>query len=353
MAEAELLTALDALGAVPVEVQDGSFAPLAPAPKWLEELRPWDFDNFPILESIAPDYQAFWDGEEEQAVAFGPWEQEGTDGMVPLEVQPLRLEGRRILLLRNLGGSYHEQAAVLQKARSNLLVHEALEREIKKKEFLLHAIVHDLAGPLTSMRGALHILRRQGLPRENVEELLDIGMRQADRQGKMIREILEVFAAEVDALNERKIDTTADPLAACQVVASSLKPAFVEKGVELVCTGESCQVVGESTKLERVVSNLAENALRNVPEGKKVSLLVSVGAEAARVEVTDNGPGVPPEAAGSLFKKLAKGKQGGGKIGLGLYFCKLTVSAWGGQIGYQPSPEGGACFWFELPLVTA
>lgn len=353
MAEAELRTALDALGAVPVEVHEESFTPIAPAPAWLETLRPWDFDNFAILESIVPDYEPFWEGEEERASGFGPWEQEGTEGMVPLEVQPIRLDGRRLLLLRNLGSSYHEQASVLQKARSNLLVHEALEREIKKKEFLLHTIVHDLAGPLTSMRGAMHILRRQGLPRENVEELLDIGMRQADRQGKMIREILEVFAAEVDALNERRIDTTADPMAACQAVASSLKPAFVEKGVELVCSGKSCEVVGESTKLERVVSNLAENALRNVPEGKKVSLLVSVGAQAARVEVSDNGPGVPPEAAGNLFKKLAKGKQGGGKIGLGLYFCKLTVSAWGGQIGYQPSSEGGACFWFELPLASS
>lgn len=351
MADAELLAALEAMGAVPVEVQESSFTPLIEPPAWLEELRPWDFENFPILECVVSDYQAYWDGEDEQAAAFGPWEQSGAGRMVPLEVQPLRLGSRRLLLLRNLGSAYGEQAALLQKARSNLLVHEALEREIRKKEFLLHTIVHDLAGPLTSMKGAMHILRRQGLPRENVEELLDIGMRQADRQEGMIREILEVFAAEVDALNDRKVETTVDPYEACLSVAASLRPAFEQKGVELVCSGSHCRVVGDSAKLERVVSNLAENALRNVPRGKRVSVKLSLESEQAMVEVSDNGPGVPPEVAQNLFKKLAKGKSGGGKVGLGLYFCKLTISAWGGEIGYRPSQEGGACFWFRLPLI--
>lgn len=346
----ELTASLKALQAVPVEVSATEFNPLIEAPPWLESLKPWDFDNFAILECVVPDFESFWEGREEEATPFGPWEQDGSEGAVALDVLPVRVEGKRVMLLRNLGRGYEEQSAILQKARDNLLVHEALEREIKKKEFLLHTIVHDLAGPLTSMKGAMHILKRQGLPPENVAELLEIGMRQADRQEKMIREILEVFAAEVDSLNDRKVETTAGPLEACQSVAGSLRPAFKEKGVGLTCQGESCRVVGEDSKLERVISNLTENALRNVPKDKAVSLTVTVEGEFATVEVSDNGPGVPEEAAKNLFKKMVKGKTGGGKIGLGLYFCKLTVQAWGGEIGYRPSSSGGACFWFKLPL---
>lgn len=347
---AELTASLTALGAVPVAVEESGFRPLVEAPHWLDSIQPWDFDNFAILECVVPDFESYWEDPNEQAVPFGPWEQEGSDGAVALEVQPVRVPGQRVMLLRNLGKGYEEHSAILQKARDNLLVHEALEREIKKKEFLLHTIVHDLAGPLTSMKGAMHILKRQGLPSESVAELLAIGMRQADRQEKMIREILEVFAAEVDSLNDRKVETTADPLTACEGVAESLRPAFNEKGVGLSCQGTQCQVVGDDAKLERVISNLTENALRNVPEGKSVALSVSVAEDFATVEVSDDGPGVPPEAAKNLFKKMAKGKKGGGKIGLGLYFCKLTVQAWGGEIGYRPSESGGACFWFKLPL---
>lgn len=327
---------------------EGNLLPLGPAPDWLEAIRPWDLDHFVFLECVLPDLEPCWEGTEPSR-GSGVWEQQSDQGMIPLEAYPVPSDGRRVLLLRNLGESYAEQVEILQKARDNALVHEALEAEIKKKEFLLHTVVHDLAGPLTSIKGALHILSRQGLPPDKAAELLKIGMRQCDRQERMIREILEVFAAEVDALNERKVDTRTDPDQACKHVVEALTAAYQDKGVDLIYQGAPCRVVGDDAKLERVVSNLAENALRNVPAGKKVEIVVTPGEADALIEVKDNGPGVPEEAAANLFQKMAKGKKGGGKIGLGLYFCKLTVQAWGGEIGYRPSDSGGACFWFRLP----
>ena len=52
----------------------------------------------------------------------------------------------------------------------------------------------------------------------------------------------------------------------------------------------------------------------------------------------------------SLFEKLARDPRGGG-TGLGLYFCRITVALWGGGIGYEPRPGGGARFWIRLPIV--
>ena len=336
---------------MPVELTESDeLVPLGEVPQWLEKLKPWNLDNFVFLECILPDFEPCWSGEE-PTQAFGPWEQQAQDGIVALEAHPLHQPGRKLLLLRNLGESYRERVEILQKARDNALVHEALESEIKKKEFLLHTVVHDLAGPLTSIKGALHILNRPGLPEKSVQELLAIGLRQADRQEKLIREILEVFAAEVDALNERKVDTSCDPKVVCDTVAENLKPAFELKGVGLECGGPSSQVVGDAAKLERVVSNLLENGLRNVPKGRSIEVLITRQEDDfVQVEISDDGPGVPEEAVGNLFRKMAKGKKGGGKIGLGLYFCRITIEAWGGEIGYRPSPSGGACFWFRLPL---
>jgi K+-sensing histidine kinase KdpD len=50
-----------------------------------------------------------------------------------------------------------------------------------------------------------------------------------------------------------------------------------------------------------------------------------------------------------LFEKFSQGGTNTGKVGLGLYFCRITVEDWGGQIGCLPNMRDGACFWFTLP----
>lgn len=346
-----LQSALEQLDAVPLKIEeDNTFTPAGPTPIWLEDIRPWSLDNFPVLECAIADFEHYWSGDGEPA-SFGPWEQESNQGgVVALEATPLPPELGRFILLKNLGEQYRQTVATLQKARDNLLVHEALEKEIKKKEFLLHTIVHDLAGPLTSIRGAFHILGRGDLPTEQINKLLDIGVRQTEKQHSMIREILDVFAAEVGSLNTLPPDTFANPLEISQGLKEALDSAFQAKGVRLYCEGENVSVVGDKAKLERVISNLLENALRHLSRGKEVRVCVGRGESVGLVEVVDDGPGVSPGFASQLFQKLAQGKHGKGKAGLGLYFCKLTVESWGGRIGYRDSDSGGACFWFELPL---
>ncbi len=69
-----------------------------------------------------------------------------------------------------------------------------------------------------------------------------------------------------------------------------------------------------------------------------------------RAFVEDRGPGLPHgEAASQLFRLFAKGKERGGKAGIGLYFCRITVERWGGTVGCGPRHGGGARFWFRLP----
>lgn len=68
----------------------------------------------------------------------------------------------------------------------------------------------------------------------------------------------------------------------------------------------------------------------------------------AFVPVDDCGPGVEPGVASQLFEKFVRGEGQSGKVGLGLYFSRITVEQWGGKIGCQPRPEGGTRFWFRL-----
>ncbi|MEM7556794.1 MAG: ATP-binding protein [Cyanobacteria bacterium P01_A01_bin.84] len=109
------------------------------------------------------------------------------------------------------------------------------------------------------------------------------------------------------------------------------------------------EVVAEKSRLERVISNLLENAFRYSPAESTVKLDLTQDEEYITLTIDDQGVGVEPEVAKNLFQKFSQGKDSSGKAGLGLYFCRITIELWGGKIGFSPIPEGGSRFWFTLP----
>jgi hypothetical protein len=252
-----------------------------------------------------------------------------------------------------------QQRLMQQKGNELSLNYSRLIKEIQKKEILLHCIVHDLAGPLLGIKGGYELIAGEQLTPQG-RKFLEIGMRQADKQEKLIKEILAAFAAEVETLDSFTIDPTQAPNLAQSVrdVAEALQPAFVLNHVQLhiepVNTALNWQVVGERSRLERVISNLIENALRHSPPDTTVTVAVTpTEHEQILVTIDDEGPGVPEEVRSQLFQKFSQGKKGKGKIGLGLYFCRITIEHWGGSIGHTARDERGSRFWFRLPRPQA
>ena len=100
----------------------------------------------------------------------------------------------------------------------------------------------------------------------------------------------------------------------------------------------------------RIFANLVENALRHAPKGSLVTIGLKDDDGHVKAFVDDAGPGLPKEfKPAEAFSLFSKGKQGGGKAGLGLYFCRITVERWGGSIGCESLLHRGARFWFRLP----
>jgi signal transduction histidine kinase len=258
-----------------------------------------------------------------------------------------RDEGDYVLLL-DATAQERQQRLMQQKGNELSLSYQRLLKEIQKKEILLHCIVHDLAGPLMGIRGGFELLAKENL---------ELGLRQTLKQDTLIREILQAFAAEVESSATFQVDPSRAPnaLHSAREVCEALASAFALQQVKLqldpqLDTNKDWKVCGEKTRLERVFSNLIENALRHSP----ANATVTVGChetpdKQVLVTIDDEGPGIPPEVAATLFQKFAQGKQGRGKIGLGLYFCRITIEYWGGQIGFAPRAEGGTRFWFQLP----
>ena len=110
---------------------------------------------------------------------------------------------------------------------------------------------------------------------------------------------------------------------------------------------QAYNALAEESRLERVLFNLLDNALRHAPSGSVVTVGLRRERGSCLVSVEDEGDGLPPELAATFFQKFSSGARKG-KAGLGLYFCKLVVESWGGAIGFSNRPQGGARFWVRL-----
>jgi signal transduction histidine kinase len=123
-------------------------------------------------------------------------------------------------------------------------------------------------------------------------------------------------------------------------------------------------VRGDPDRLNQVLANLIENALRFTPRGGRVAVSLTAAGGAGRgdvlITVADTGPGIPEEDLGRVFERFytvdrsrARKKDGAGGTGLGLAIAKEIVQAHGGRIWAGQGPEGGALLSLTLPLEPA
>ena len=214
---------------------DGGYRPSPDPSEWLMELcglaadEPcvlWPTDPTNFLTSFLEDADSFFNGiavqmdgaadvqredstsvvEASEHLSSGVWSEAhtGRDGEThahSYEAWAISLpSGRGVIAVERLDLSARVRQEALQRQRDAQLSFEGLAREIQVKDVLLHCIVHDLRGPLSSLVGSLSLLRQGGLSGDEREEILDVGLRQARRQEEMIGNVLRVFAAEYEAL---------------------------------------------------------------------------------------------------------------------------------------------------------
>ncbi len=341
------------------------FSPVGRPPEWLEQHLtgfPESEDGFdlvalfPFLDSWITEAEAVWSGEGTGSARSGTWTEHIAGRDVDLEAVAMRLGGFCVAALRNDPGSAEERRRLLQRGRETSLRYAVLARETAEKEVLLHCLVHDLSGPLNSMLGVLNMLSTQPLD-EDGRHLLEMGLEQAAHQGKMLREVLEVFAIDVDAIRtfEHDPELAPDLLAVAERVTEGMSAACEERSVTLALQIDEASagagdwhVAAEEERLERVLTNLVENALRHSAPGSTVRVLLERDGGHVGFHVDDEGPGVPKDLAEKIFERSTRAGPYSGKAGLGLYFCRLMAERWGGSIEHTARPSGGARFSVAL-----
>jgi len=315
----------------------------------------------PYLENFLISAGEFWNSTAEEVCASGTWV-ERTPGReeIPLEAVALRVNGQPILSIYSPKSEFRETTRYLQTARESKLAHERLLKEIQKKEILLHCIVHDLSQPLAAMRGCFECLDLETATPKG-RQFVEIGKQQTVRQETLIREIVQAFAEDLKSTMSAagSIAGPPDLLKCARDTVAAFSPMFQSKGAairmspQIDPTGD-WKVAGEESRLRRVLANLVENSLRYTPHNSTVTIGLDADGCFLRASVDDEGRGLPAGSTPSqVFALFSKGKEGGGKAGLGLYFCRMTVTQWGGNIGCESLPVRGARFWFRLPRAAA
>jgi signal transduction histidine kinase len=248
-----------------------------------------------------------------------------------------------------LGTAFNEMAAELEVEASE---REQLDR--MKDEFVLTAS-HELRSPLTSVQGFAELLMmdRDSLSQRQVETV-EIILDNCRHLVRLLNDLLDLARSDAGRLAIRRRPTRLGPLVAD--VARTLR-AQTEASNQILSERIDPNlplVEVEPDRIRQILVNLVTNAHEYSPEGASIEVLARVADGEVQIDVTDNGPGIPPAQMEHIFERFVRGDAGltqrVGGTGLGLAISKSLVDLHGGTIAVDSEVGRGSTFTVRLPL---
>ncbi|MFN8221864.1 MAG: ATP-binding protein [Gaiellales bacterium] len=223
------------------------------------------------------------------------------------------------------------------------------ERQAEElKEQLLAAVSHELRTPVTSIAAFAELLARSDVEPAKRDRYLTVIGEEADRLVRLVNDLLDIQQIERAGLGLELEPFRLDSLLR-EVVGQhdATTPGRVE-----LREPPPTEVVADRARIRQVVDNLVSNALKY--SGGVIAVALRPQPEVVRVEIVDQGPGVPALEQESIFERFFRGQYARRKgirgTGIGLALCREIVDAHEGRIGVESNPGDGATFWFELPV---
>jgi signal transduction histidine kinase len=223
-------------------------------------------------------------------------------------------------------------------------------KEAGLREEQVAEIVHDLKSPLSTIALEAYLLDDK-LARGSSSDMRSTLARiiyNVEFLDRMVHDLLDLCSlnggrlelhrkpTELRTLLERIID---------RVVATRDRARVFLQAAEPLTTSV------DEMRIERVVANLLQNALKYAPRNSDICVRLAVVDQAVRISVSDAGPGIPATEIGLVFDKFRRGSTAGDQegSGLGLYVSKKIIEAHGGRIDVTSVRGAGTQFFFELP----
>jgi PAS domain S-box-containing protein len=217
------------------------------------------------------------------------------------------------------------------------------EMQAKQKGFFLNALSHDLRAPLHNVLLNAHLLKLTVKGHEDVESVNTI-IENAVAAGDLVTKLLDFARAGAHDANQVQNVSVAATL---QQIVRRFQPVAEQKGLYLRCTDVDAQVVTDRQKLERIISNLVDNAIKYTSRGG-VSIGLSAVDEEVAVRVCDTGIGIPAENVPYLFDEFYQvnnhERDRSKGFGMGLAICRCLARHIGGDVRLAHSGPAGSTF---------
>jgi signal transduction histidine kinase/transcriptional regulator with GAF, ATPase, and Fis domain len=230
------------------------------------------------------------------------------------------------------------------------------------REELSNMLVHDLRSPLSSVITSLHIIKEyMGVtPDQRDEVSLQAAARVALTNSTNLLELIETLL-EISKLETRQLPLDLREISLkklAQQAITKLKPAADQASIDIALKAPAKlpPVLVDFEKIERVLVNLIDNALRYTPVEGHITIEIQNAITHQQVTVTDTGPGIEPAMRERIFERFVQANQtgrarGGKGTGLGLTFSRLAVEAHQGRIWVDQNYAQGTQIHFILPAI--
>jgi signal transduction histidine kinase len=227
-----------------------------------------------------------------------------------------------------------------------------VEQQNKTKDEFLAMLGHELRNPLNAINSAAMLLAVENTPAENIAHARDVIQRQSRHLGNIVDDLLDlsrVMSGKL-ALNKQplEISTLVDQC------LETLKVSGRTDGHQIRVNALPAWVEADATRLEQILANLLDNALKYTPQGGEISIDIQARANKVEVSVSDTGIGMPSSLLPQVFDVFVQGErkndrsQGG--LGIGLALVRQLTALHGGSVtAHSDGPDKGSTFLLCLP----
>jgi len=262
---------------------------------------------------------------------------DGTSLWVNLSVRPIVDEEGRVIASRSVV--------------TDITEHRKLDQ---LKDDFISLVSHELRSPLTVVMGALNTVLSEGahLSDEETRQLLEDAALESESLSHLLGNLLELSRAQAERLVLYAEATDIKKVVQDTVDRIKRQPSAHRFVVSL--PPKLPPVYADPLRLERILYNLLENAVKYSPQGGEIKVSVELDKEQLVIGVSDQGVGISPADQARLFapfQRLEESRPSGVRgVGLGLLVCQRLVAAHGGRIWVESAPGRGSTFFFTLPL---
>jgi signal transduction histidine kinase/ActR/RegA family two-component response regulator len=252
--------------------------------------------------------------------------------------------------LKQADSAVRERQSLVQREK------DAVEAADRAKDEFIATLSHELRNPLAALTSAAAILRRNDLNSGVGRDAREVIERQIAHMSRMIEDLLDLSRVIAGKINLKQERFDLAELVSGVVTAWQNAGRLGRHAVSVEF--QPAWVVADRTRLEQIVTNLLDNAMKFTPAGNRVRVAVAATGEWAELVVDDDGRGIAPQLVGRVFDPFVQGDQGmspnAGGLGLGLALVKRLVELQGGSVSVASAGVGkGARFSVRLPRTEA